>query len=407
MGHGGGTSIYQLFPDPQVSPQFTVEDEPVEVCHRKTKQRAKKDLVPLEIKTRKSRAYSIRPVGLKFNDEDSPHISLYPSLAHNLLSGKTHDINSQLDSDRVCGDDSVGFTDESEGLGMDRDCSDDRVVGNTVHEDLCDQTVPDISMNLKISIASPLPMNMPPMRTSHAMDYSCYSDDKYQLSSSMQDLDETKPAVPGDKRSSDDETRLDLTESSSDDETRLDLTESSFDDETRLDLTDDNIHNLTTSVIELSDLVSNMSIEPSRPQLSCNPPLVADSKRSGSDTNSVKSNIFKPPSTSTPCRCDHSLSEHSLHLNTMASTLGCETAKLQSQSFELAQNSLISVRIQPSPSQPVSMATSSAPISCDHDFVLQVTESEDENGGCSILAHESPQHLWVTPEVRVIDNTFS
>lgn len=155
-------------------------------------------------------------------------------------------------------------------------------------------------------------------------------------------------------------------------------------DETYVESVD--MNHLTVGVVELSDLVSNMSIESAQEYTSCAVTSVLEYRLPAA--TSSENRTFKPPSFSTPYHYEF---QHCSNFKNDPPS-PCH----EDPSDHLPNTTLKSVApLQ----QPASIAASSGPSM----FNLQVTESEDEE---SILARETPEHLWMTPEIKIIDNSF-
>ena len=119
----------------------------------------------------------------------------------------------------------------------------------------------------------------------------------------------------------------------------------------------------------------------------------------GDNVSKDKGDNFKPPSTSTPCRLKD------ISLNQAPNSHFSQFSKLTNSSSKLPANSDFVLHLTDSNHQDVEAQLDSHELTdTSHTTCKGCTVSDDSS---FILAAETPQHLWCSPEVKVIDNTFS
>lgn len=146
-------------------------------------------------------------------------------------------------------------------------------------------------------------------------------------------------------------------------------------------------------VEDLSALVGNMSLDE---VVSVDNNTTQLAKMATTCCPHKEPELFQPPSTSTPCRDCSTLPPSASTPCRNCSTLPPSTAP------------------STKPCEPSQFSN------LNSNFVLQMTETTDDNSEDEqlddyetssdldmILAVETPQHLWHSPEVKVVDNTFS
>ncbi len=174
-------------------------------------------------------------------------------------------------------------------------------------------------------------------------------------------------------------------------------------------------------VEDLSALVGNMSLDE---VVSVDNNTTQLAKMATTCCPHKEPELFQPPSTSTPCRDCSTLPPSASTPCRDCSTLPPSTSTPCHNCSTLPPSA--STPCRNCSTLPPSTAPSTKPCepsqfsNLNSNFVLQMTETTDDNSEDEqlddyetssdldmILAVETPQHLWHSPEVKVVDNTFS
>lgn len=326
-----------------VSPQFSANTAQI-------RPKARRGI--LDIKRSKRTA----PQPLQFDeDDDSPHISVYPSLAPHLVPS---DPNQTTDMEQnLCQSPA------------------DQPVSSTDQEVPDLSTIPDVTtLGYSPSQTSLKDLNAP------EMDEESHSNSMRNVSlgctENMEELSEQVGCMSLEDNSH--------TTAMSTNCTRV--------NEEQLELSDSQFNSVVNdlSAAQGQEDVSTQN-EPSCLTNSSHRAPMCDNLDKGKNNNAT----FKPPSTSTPYRL-RDLSAPSQY---------SQFSKLSNSASKQPANSDFVLRLTNSSYQDDSNELGSYEVTDSSHTTCEECATSDDSS--FILAVETPQHLWCSPEVKVIDNTFS